>query len=356
MAQGDLPGALQAFTEGKNIADKLAAADPGNAQWQRDLSVSWNKLGDVRRAQGDLPGALQAFTEARTSRDKLAAADPATPSGSATSRSAGTSSATCAQAQGDLPGALQAYTEGKNITDKLAAADPGNAEWQRDLSVSWDRLGDVRRAQGDLPGALQAYTEARTSPTKLAAADPGNAEWQRDLIVVSWKSSPTAGSADDGRAVAAGARRWRSANAWRRDSPDSVAMQTTLVVHLAGVARHLERTHRPRQQRPQATSSRALAIARTLADTGRLAPTAAWIRRWSNARAALDRTARHPDPPAAIRHPPDRRILRAHPLPPASPPASAGEHLPALAPLGLPARRGPWSTLPTITPRSRTRG
>ncbi len=40
-------------------AEKLAAADPGNAGWQRDLSVSLNKIGDVRQAQGDLAGALE---------------------------------------------------------------------------------------------------------------------------------------------------------------------------------------------------------------------------------------------------------------------------------------------------------
>ena len=78
---------------------ELAAADPGNAEWQRDLSISWNRLGNVRSAQGDLQGALQA------------------------------------------------YTEKQNIADQLAAADPGNAEWQRDLSVSWNKLGDVRVAQ-----------------------------------------------------------------------------------------------------------------------------------------------------------------------------------------------------------------
>ncbi|MFL5331968.1 MAG: hypothetical protein ACJ8H8_02045, partial [Geminicoccaceae bacterium] len=61
-AQGDLPGALAAYTAAKDIRDKLAAADPGNAEWQRDLSISWNNLGNVRKAQGDLPGALAAYT------------------------------------------------------------------------------------------------------------------------------------------------------------------------------------------------------------------------------------------------------------------------------------------------------
>ena len=95
VAQGDLAGALQAYTESKNIAAKLAAADPGNAEWQRDLSISWDTLGTVREAQGDLPGP-PGLRRKQEHGDRLAPPTPATPSGSATSRSAGTSSAACA--------------------------------------------------------------------------------------------------------------------------------------------------------------------------------------------------------------------------------------------------------------------
>ena len=41
------------------IAQKLAASDPGNSQWQRDLWVSHNKIGDTQSAQGDQAGALK---------------------------------------------------------------------------------------------------------------------------------------------------------------------------------------------------------------------------------------------------------------------------------------------------------
>src|SRR5260370_4864213 len=80
----------------------LAKADPGNAGWQRDLSVSYNKVGDVLVGQGNLQEALQAY------RDSLA------------------------------------------IFERLANADPGNAGWQRDLSVSYERVGDVLVEQGNL--------------------------------------------------------------------------------------------------------------------------------------------------------------------------------------------------------------
>ena len=61
---------------GRNVFEKLAAADPSNSSWQRDLSVSFNKVGDVFRAQGDLGQALKAYQNSLAIREKLAAADP----------------------------------------------------------------------------------------------------------------------------------------------------------------------------------------------------------------------------------------------------------------------------------------
>ena len=55
----------------------LAASDPGNADAQRDLSISQNKIGDVLVAQGDGPGALVAYRRGLAIREALAARDPA---------------------------------------------------------------------------------------------------------------------------------------------------------------------------------------------------------------------------------------------------------------------------------------
>ena len=57
VAQGDLAGALRYFTQDMAIAKRLAATDPANAAWQRDLSVSLINLGDLAVAQGNLAGA-----------------------------------------------------------------------------------------------------------------------------------------------------------------------------------------------------------------------------------------------------------------------------------------------------------
>ena len=69
--------ALKAFRDGLAIAERLAKADPQNAGWQRDLSVSYDKVGDVLVAQGQLEGALKAFRDGLAIRDGSAKADPA---------------------------------------------------------------------------------------------------------------------------------------------------------------------------------------------------------------------------------------------------------------------------------------
>ena len=105
-AQGNLTEAAAAYRSGIEKIGKVAAGHPERPDWQRDLSISHEHIGDVLQRQGDLNAALQAFRNSMT------------------------------------------------IRQKLAAADPNNAEWQRDLSVSHDNIGDVLQRQGDLNAAL----------------------------------------------------------------------------------------------------------------------------------------------------------------------------------------------------------
>ena len=168
-----------ASTSGPGTSSALPQTDPGNADWQRDLSVSFNKIGDVQSARGNLDAALRAY------QDSLA------------------------------------------IPEKLAAQDPGNTEWQRDLSVSFERIGDVQRARGNLDAALKAYQDSLAIREKLAAQDPSNTEWQRDLIVSNVKLAEVAEKASraprrGGTTKLRSTSRWRCAMpvAWRRSSLD----------------------------------------------------------------------------------------------------------------------------------------
>ncbi len=47
-AQGDLAAALTNYQASLAIRERLAQADPGNAGWQRDLAVSFGRVGASR--------------------------------------------------------------------------------------------------------------------------------------------------------------------------------------------------------------------------------------------------------------------------------------------------------------------
>ncbi len=67
VAQGNLPEALKSFRDGLAIAERLAQSDPGNAGWQRDLSVSFAKLAVAFRKGGEKAKALEALRQGRPS-------------------------------------------------------------------------------------------------------------------------------------------------------------------------------------------------------------------------------------------------------------------------------------------------
>ncbi len=91
---------------------RLVQAVPENAGYARDLSVSYNKLGDL------------------------------------------------ALALGDAAGARRYYDDAVAIRRRLSESAPENADYARDLSVSYERLGDLALALGDAAGARRYYDDA----------------------------------------------------------------------------------------------------------------------------------------------------------------------------------------------------
>jgi predicted negative regulator of RcsB-dependent stress response len=183
LAQGDSPGALAAYQASLAIAEGLAKREPAHTLWQRDLSVSHDRIGDVLLAQGDSPGALTAYQASLAIAEGLAKRDPANTQWQRDLSVSHDRIGNVLVAQGDGPGALAAYQAALTIAEGLAKRDPANTEWQRDLSVSHGRIGDVLLAQGDSPGALAAYQAALTIAEGLAKRNPANTQWQRDLSV-----------------------------------------------------------------------------------------------------------------------------------------------------------------------------
>ena len=181
--QGKLADALAAFQASLAIAERLAKADAANTRWQGDLSVSYSKIGDVLVAQGKLGDALAAFQACLAIRERLAKADVDNTDWQRDLSVSHNKVGGVLVAQGNLTGALAAFKAALAIAERLAKADSANAGWQRDLSVSHNKVGDVLAAQGNLMDALAASKASLAIAKRLAKADPANAGWQRDLSV-----------------------------------------------------------------------------------------------------------------------------------------------------------------------------
>jgi Flp pilus assembly protein TadD len=150
--------------------------------WQRGLSISHEKLGDLALALGDTAAAREAHQQAHAITERLAAADPGNSQWQRDLSASHSRLGNLALALGDTAAAREHYRQALAIGERLAAADPGNSQWQRDLSVSHNKLGDLALTLGDTAAAREAYRQALAIRERLAVADPGNGEWQRDLF------------------------------------------------------------------------------------------------------------------------------------------------------------------------------
>ena len=197
-SQGDLAGALASFRKAMEISERLARQDPSNDEWQRDLNVNHGKLGNVQLTQGDWAGALASFRKAMEISERLARQDPINAQWQRDLSLSHGKLGNVQLAQGDLTGALASFRKAVEICERLAQHDPYNAHWQGDLLVNHSKLGDAQLAQGDLAGALAVYHRVLEVCKRLAGQDPSNAQWQRDLWVSYWKMASVLEAAGDG--------------------------------------------------------------------------------------------------------------------------------------------------------------
>jgi tetratricopeptide (TPR) repeat protein len=187
---GDLYSALgqgeearQAYLKFLAIAERLAQADPDRADYQRDLSVSLNKMGDLYRALGQGEEARQAFLKALAIRERLAQAEPDRADYQRDLSVSLENMGDLYRALGQGEEARQAYLKSLAIAERLAQAEPDRADYQRDLSVSYIKMGDLYRALGQGEEARQAFLKSLAIAERLAQAEPDRADYQRDLSV-----------------------------------------------------------------------------------------------------------------------------------------------------------------------------
>jgi tetratricopeptide (TPR) repeat protein len=108
--------------------------EPERADYQRDLSVSYNKMGDLARVMGNGEAARRFFEES-----------------------------------------LQ-------VRQRLVEREPERADYQRDLSVSYNKMGGLARAMGDGEDARRFFEQSLQVIQRLVEREPERADYQMDLV------------------------------------------------------------------------------------------------------------------------------------------------------------------------------
>jgi len=182
-ALGQGEQARESYQKALAIAERLAQAEPDRADYQCDLSVSYNKMGDLYRALGQGEQARESYLKDLAIAERLAQAEPDRADYQRDLSVSYERMGDLYRALGQGEQARESYQKDLAIAERLAQAEPDRADYQRDLSVSYERMGDLYSALGQGEQARESYQKALAIAERLAQAEPDRADYQRDLSV-----------------------------------------------------------------------------------------------------------------------------------------------------------------------------
>ena len=182
-AQGDLVQALKSYQDGLAVANRVAKADPKNAEWQQNITLIYLKVGEVFMAQGNFAEALKSYQDGLAVADLLAKSDPENVGWQRTLSVAYNKVGDALAAEGNLTEASQILQDSLAIRERLAKPDPSHTDSQRDLAISQGNVAAVLAEQGDTSRALDLLQQARVIIARLVQQSPDNSQLSKDLAV-----------------------------------------------------------------------------------------------------------------------------------------------------------------------------
>lgn len=183
-AESKLDAARKAYEESRRIREQLAMDKPEDWDRQRDLSLSFEKLGNVEFKEDKLDKARKAYEVSRRIREQLA--EKAKDKPEHWDRQHDLSVIYNKLGDIDLADskhddARKTYEQSLQIRKKLVSIDDRNEDWQRGLSLTYMKLADVSEKQGRRDLAQKELKDALIISKRLTKIDDQNAQWKHDV-------------------------------------------------------------------------------------------------------------------------------------------------------------------------------
>ena len=181
--RGATDAALAHYNQALEIALKLVGLDPSNTKFQRNVVASYLGIGNIRLRLGQTEAALLNYNQALEVASKLVELDPRN---TYVQHDVGASYVKLGDIRlrlGETDAALSNYNRALEVALMLANLDPGNVVYQREVAVTYAKLGDIKLRLGRTDGALSNYKQALAIRLKLVELDPADIVFQRDVSV-----------------------------------------------------------------------------------------------------------------------------------------------------------------------------
>ena len=200
-ARNDYYAAEGYYAKALEIGKRLAEKYPEDPQMQRDLSVSYDRLGGIAEARNDYKAAEGYYAKALEIGERLAEKYPDDPNLQRDLSVQYDNLGDIAKARNDYNAAKGYYAKALEISERLAEKYPDDPNLQRDLSVSYNKLGGIAEARNDYKAAEGYYAKALEIHERLAEKYPDDPNLQRDLSVSYNKLGDIAEARDDYKAA-----------------------------------------------------------------------------------------------------------------------------------------------------------
>ncbi len=177
---------------------------------KRDLSISYERLGDIHLKLGAADKALAVYQKRLELAEALAKADP---SNADAKHGLSTSYNKLGNAYlelGTSDKALEVYQKDSELAEALAASDPANADAATDLSYSYSRMGNANERANKPDEARRWYEKMLAVDRKLSERVPESAAARRGIAVASQYLGRVCGQGGD----------WTAAVTYARDALD----------------------------------------------------------------------------------------------------------------------------------------
>jgi len=179
---GDLAGALESHRKAAALREALVAADPGNADYRRELLDSYWYIATLVGRNGDMAQELEIIRRQLPERVQLAAAEKDAFVDRYNLAATYLYLGNLALQMGEVNRAIENMEKTLRIKEEVAALDPDRTRSSRTLTISYEYLGTAYDKAGDTKRAFELQQHALQVRESLVAADPLNTDLRLMLV------------------------------------------------------------------------------------------------------------------------------------------------------------------------------